>query len=167
MNKKLSTILLSLFFIPLAFAKTTFGFVEKVNLLEHNVLLSAKLDTGAKSSSLNAVDITKITIDNKKYIHFRIPGIDKWFTCEYLGKVKIKPRVDEVGKPVNDEEFKPWRRPVVLMKVRLGSEERTIRINLTNRSHFIYPVLLGRDAIIAFDGVIDPSLKFTRKIQTV
>ena len=54
------------------------------------------------------------------------------------------------------------RRPVVLMNIRLGNKTRTIRVNLTNRKHFIYPMLLGREAILAFDGVVDPNLKYTR-----
>ena len=49
------------------------------------------------------------------------------------------------------------------MRVKLGSEERVIRVNLTNRKRFIYPLLLGREAIIAFNGIIDPSLKYTLK----
>ena len=165
MKRIIGYALLLQLFTPFAFAKVTYGFVEKINLLEQNEVLSAKLDTGAKSSSLNAVDIKKVIIKNKKYIRFRVPGIDKLFVCEYLGKVRIKPRTDEVGKVGGDEEFKSWRRPVVLMRVKLGNEERTIKINLTNRSHFIYPVLLGRQAIIAFDGIIDPSLKFTHKTK--
>jgi len=42
---------------------------------------------------------------------------------------------------------------------------QSIKVNLTNRKRFIYPLLLGRDAIIAFNGAVDPALTFTLKNQ--
>ena len=60
---------------------------------------------------------------------------------------------------------KSIKRPVVLMRVKLANQEQTIRVNLTNRKRFLYPLLLGREAIITFQGLIDPSLKYTYKIE--
>lgn len=37
-----------------------YGYVEKATLIDQNLTLSAKLDTGAKSASLHAVNITEI-----------------------------------------------------------------------------------------------------------
>ena len=53
------------------------------------------------------------------------------------------------------------------MRIKLSDKEQVIRVNLTNRKRFIYPLLLGREAIIAFDGLIDPSLKYTFKIEKI
>ena len=53
------------------------------------------------------------------------------------------------------------KRPVVLMAVKLGNQTKTIRVNLTNRKHFIYPMLLGREAIVAFNGIINPYQRYT------
>ncbi len=53
------------------------------------------------------------------------------------------------------------------MRIKLGNDEKTIRVNLTNRKRFIYPLLLGREAIIAFNGTIDPSLKYTLKNKLI
>ena len=36
----------------------------------------------------------------------------------------------------------PIKRPVVLLKVQMGDQIRTIKVNLTNRKRFIYPLLL-------------------------
>lgn len=138
-----------------------YGYVEKATLVSNDLTLAAKLDTGAKSASLNAAHIEEIKVDGKPYLRFIVPSKegDKSFECEYVGDVKIKARNGE-------QKNSPWikksmKRPVVLMAVRIGSKERVIRVNLTNRKHFIYPLLLGREAIIAFDGLIDPRLKFT------
>jgi len=142
--------------------KTVYGYIEKATLVDKDLTLSAKLDTGAKSASLNATNISEIDIDGKSYLSFTVPSKegDVQFKCEYVGEVSIKMRASEVR--ANPLLKKAFRRPVVLMRIKLNDKERLIRVNLTNRKRFIYPLLLGREAIIAFDGVVDPSMKYTR-----
>lgn len=141
--------------------KTTYGYIEKATLVDKDLTLSAKLDTGAKSASLNASKINEITKDGKPYLSFIVPSKqgDIPFQCEYIGKVQIKVRAGEAQ--IDSLVRRSIKRPVVLMKIELNNKERMIRVNLTNRKRFIYPLLLGREAIIAFDGVVDPSLKYT------
>ena len=142
----------------------TYGYIEKTTLIDNDLTISAKLDTGAKSASLNATHIKEISKNGKPYLSFIVPSRqgDKFFECEYIGKVNIKNRAGE------NHTYKllrnSVRRPVVLMNVKLGNKIRTIRVNLTNRKHFIYPMLLGREAILAFDGVVDPNQKYTAKL---
>jgi hypothetical protein len=143
--------------------KIIYGYIEKATLTDKNLTLSAKLDTGAKSASLNAYKIKEIEINGKPYLNFIVPSKegDVSFQCEYIGKVNIKIRAGEKkANPLLKESIK---RPVVLMQVQLGQTQAVIRVNLTNRKRFIYPLLLGREAIIAFNGIIDPSLKYTLK----
>lgn len=158
-------LMLCSFYIGPIMAKSnleTYGYIEKATLVDNDLTVSAKLDTGAKSASLNALNIKEVSKNGKLYLSFVVPSRqgDKFFECEYIGKVNIKNRAEE------NHTYKLLRksvlRPVVLMKVRLGSKVRTIRVNLTNRKHFIYPMLLGREAILAFDGIVDPNLKYTR-----
>lgn len=141
-------------------SKTIFGYIEKATLTQRDLTLSAKLDTGAKTASLNAIKIREIKRHGKPYLSFIVPSKegDVAFECQYVGKVQIKMRTGE--HPINDLIRKNINRPVVLMPIRLNNLEKMIRVNLTNRSRFIYPLLLGREAIIAFDGIIDPSKKF-------
>lgn len=40
--------------------KKIYGYVEKATLIDKNMTLSAKLDTGAKSASLSAIDIHEV-----------------------------------------------------------------------------------------------------------
>ena len=144
--------------------KITYGYIEKVTLVDKGLTLSAKLDTGAKSASLNATNIKEIEINNKPYLAFTVPSKegDIPFQCEYIGEVNIKMRAGEAQiEPLLKKSIK---RPVVLMRVKLANQEQTIRVNLTNRKRFLYPLLLGREAIITFQGLIDPSLKYTYKI---
>ena len=143
-----------------------YGYVEKISFPEKNLTLSAKLDTGAKSASLNAVNITEMTKNGVPYLHFTVPtkNGDYQFEAEYKGRVKIKVREGEHGSEIL--AHKPIKRPVVLLSVQLGDKVRTIKVNLTNRKRFLYPLLLGRDAIIAFNGAVDPALTFTIKTQS-
>lgn len=142
-------------------SKTVYGYIEKATLTQQNLTLSAKLDTGAKTASLNAIKITEIRVHGVPYLSFIVPSKegDVAFQCEYVGKVQIKMRTGE--NQVNNVMRKSVKRPVVLMPIRIHQVEKLIRVNLTNRKRFIYPLLLGREAIIAFDGVVDPSKKYT------
>lgn len=159
-------VLLFILFSELAMAdsqKTVYGYIEKVVLVDKQLPISAKLDTGAKSASLNAKAIREVSVDGKPYLNFIVPNKtgDKEFTCEYIGEVKIKIRSGESRiAPISKTAI---RRPMVRMKVQLGDQIREIRVNLTNRKRFNYPLLLGREALITFNGVVDPSLKFTLK----
>ena len=143
-----------------------YGYVEKVSFPDKNLVLSAKLDTGAKSASLNATNITEINVKGVPYLRFIVPTKTGNYTFEgeYKGRVKIKVRAGEHTAGAVPHE--PIKRPVVLLKVQMGDQIRTIKVNLTNRKRFIYPLLLGRDAIIAFNGAVDPALTFTVKSQS-
>ncbi|WP_242604395.1 ATP-dependent zinc protease family protein [Legionella gresilensis] len=141
--------------------KIVYGYVEKAILVDKNLPLSAKLDTGAKSASLSAIHIEQVEQNGKIYLSFLVPTKegDIPFIAEYLGDVKIKVRAGENLKSKKD----PLNRPVVLVRIRLGDRERTIPVNLANRKRFLYPLLLGRDAIKAFSGLVDPSITFNVK----
>jgi hypothetical protein len=146
--------------------KNIYGYIEKVTLVDHQLMIPAKLDTGAKSASLNAKLIREIEINGKPHLRFIVPGSkgDTEFTCEYIGEVNIKIRSGESRiAPVSKKAI---RRPVVRMPIQLGHQVKNIRVNLTNRKRFLYPLLLGREALIAFDGLVDPALKFTVKKET-
>lgn len=144
-----------------------YGYVEKATLVDKNLTLSAKLDTGAKSASLNATNITEIDVKGVPYIRFTVPTKDgdHIFESEYIGKVKIKVRAGEANP--GSLRLTPIKRPVVLLKIQLGDKVRSIQVNLTNRKRFLYPLLLGRDAIIDFDGAVDPALTFTTKSKSL
>lgn len=146
--------------------KTIYGYVEKATLVDKNLQVSAKMDTGAKSASLSATHITPITINGKPYLRFIVSTKqgDVEFTGEHIGHVKIKVRAGENGKPAKPL---PIERPVVLVKIRIGDKERQVPVNLANRKRFLYPLLLGRDAIKLFSGIIDPSIVFSLRNEKV
>jgi hypothetical protein len=140
-----------------------YGYVEKVTIADKNLTVSAKLDTGAKSASLHAIDIKDIEVKGIPYLRFKVPTKEGVTIVEaqYVGKVKIKVRNSEANPALL--KATPMKRPVVLLKLKLGGKERLVRVNLTNRKRFLYPLLLGRDAIIEFNGTVNPALTFTTK----
>ena len=77
--------------------KIIYGYIEKVTLLDKDLTLSAKLDTGAKSASLNATNIHEALVNGKPYLNFTVPSKegDVEFSCEYIGEVSIKVRAAE------------------------------------------------------------------------
>ena len=148
-------------------SKVVYGYLEKATLLDNQLTLKAKLDTGAKSASLYAKRIRQVDAKGKSYLKFIVPTKtgDVPFTCEHVGDVSIKARSGEIAGVRIKNPF--MRRPVVNMPIRLGNETRTIRVNLANRKRFTYPLLLGREALVAFNGVVDPEQKFTLKYAVV
>ena len=144
-------------------SKQVYGYVENVTLVDKQVFVVAKLDTGAKSASLNAKNITQLMIKGTPYLRFTVPSKtgDHVFVCEYAGVVNIKMRAAERKLTAGFKRY--VRRPVVRMLIQLGEQQRAIRVNLTNRKRFLYPLLLGREALVAFDGVVDPALTYTIK----
>ncbi len=144
--------------------KTTYGYVEKATLVDNGMVLSAKFDTGAKSASLSATNIQEVNKEGKLYLRFTVPGKTKnvEFISEYIGKVKIKARAGEHTLPAQAGYLK---RPVIKMRIKIGDKICSIAVNLTNRKRFNYPLLLGRDAINSFNGLVDPSKAFKIKIE--
>jgi hypothetical protein len=142
-----------------------YGYVEKAMLVDKKIVLSAKLDTGAKTASLNATNITKVEKDGVSYLQFTIPTKTGSYLMEgeYIGQVKIKVRDKEINS--SSAKATPIKRPVVMLRIQLGNKIKKIRVNLTNRKRFLYALLLGRDAIIAFQGAVNPALVFTLKSE--
>lgn len=164
MQRLCTIVIASLFIATQALAeneKTIYGFVEKVALSGSNTVVSAKLDTGAKSASIYATNIKAVDVNGKPYVSFEVPTKKGRipFICEYAGKVNIKLRESEA----NHFARKNTKRHVVKMKMIIGKKEREIYVNLSNRKRFFYPLLLGREAINAFDGIVDPSRVFIAK----
>lgn len=123
--------------------------------------IKAKLDTGAYTASLNASDIEYFKKGDDDWVRFT-PVIDdvRLATLELpLEKIsKIKPRVEE-GE--DQDDIVASKRPVVKMKVCLAGQWKTIDVNLTNRDHFNYPLLLGAKALRQYKVLVDAGREYT------
>jgi hypothetical protein len=159
-------LLLTVGFYSIAEAKEkmVFGVVERVLFLPENVKVSAKLDTGAKTSSLGVTDMKIVTEDHHKWVYFavNVKKMDKvYFKRKLEGYSKIKIRQSEKDAGLSTKDY--ISRPVVLMEIRLGDRQSLVSVNLANRQNFVYTFLLGRDAITQLGGIIDPAQHYTQK----
>ncbi|CAA6818411.1 MAG: Unknown protein [uncultured Sulfurovum sp.] len=117
-------------------AKEIIGAVERVRLLPVNMVFKARIDTGAKTTSIDARDIKSFERNGIKWVRFDCVDGNKSKTIEkkILKIVEIK-----------RHGAKPQNRYVVQMYVVLANVSRLIEVNLNNREPYEYPVLIGRN----------------------
>ena len=114
-------------------SKVRLGAVENVVLLPWGVLMPARIDTGAATSSLDARNLTV----KGNMAEFNLPP-------EYGGR-RVKLPILK-WKTVKTSEAED-RRPVVVVEFCIGSQRIRTRVNLNDRSTVRYPVLIGRNTL--------------------
>jgi hypothetical protein len=132
--------------------KKVVGWVEKIRIDPGGVVLSAKLDSGAEYSSLDARNITFFRRDGANWVRFDLDT--------HQGKsVTLERRV--IRRATIKRHFAgSQKRPVISLGVCLGSFYQETEVNLVDRSGFQYPMLIGRK-FMAGALLIDPSRKYT------
>ncbi len=121
----------------------TIGWREFVSLPDLGIpVIKAKVDTGARSSSLHAFEIAMFRKDNLDYVRFKIHPLQR-----------SSQRVIEVETPVFDvrnvksSSGETSLRPVVVTLVEIMGESWPIELTLANRDEMGFRMLLGREAI--------------------
>ena len=124
-------------------ARTTIGWRENVKLLDFdNSLIKAKMDTGARTSSLHATHISESKDSEIKYVTFRLKtNINNEKKYKFFKSELKEWRI--VRNSGGDEEY----RPVVKTRVKIGKKIMNIEITLTQRSRMSYDMLIGRTAL--------------------
>ena len=133
--------------------KEVIGWLEMVRVFPGNLKIRAKLDTGAKVSSLNASNLETLNINDKRLVRFKLYAGDEVTTIEkqVLKTVSIKKRDGGVEE-----------RPVIKIGICIGNVFKEIEVNLIDRSNLNYQLLIGRhDSKSMY--LIDPSLTFTKE----
>ncbi|MGP1666788.1 MAG: ATP-dependent zinc protease family protein [Rhodanobacter sp.] len=118
------------------------GWRERVALPQLGIdLLKAKLDTGARSSSLHVDSIEDFQRDGHTWLRFdmhlgrRAP---RRVACEV-------PALDR--RTVTDTGGRRTERWFIHTELLLAGQSFGIDINLTDRRHMLFPLLLGRTAL--------------------
>jgi hypothetical protein len=143
---------LALLCLPAAAQPTLVGWVEPVRLGTEGMSLSAKLDTGADTSSLHARDITWIRRADGDWVAFDVIGDDN-------RKIRLERKVQRIAH-VKKAAGGVQSRPTVLLGLCLGGVYRVTEVNLTDRTGFKLPVLIGR-SFLAGDFAVDSSRTHT------
>lgn len=140
--------------------KSVYGLNEYANLVNLNTEVAAKLDTGAKTASLSARDIKRFKRDGETWVRFYL-AIDDAHDNPIERPLARVSKIKRRSGDFDPEEQKTYTaRPVIELDICMGQALRKIEVNLTDRSAFQYPLLIGSEALKRFDALVDPSLKY-------
>lgn len=118
------------------------GRSEKILLPELEILIPAKIDTGAFSNSIH-VDNIELK-DN--ILTFQIAN--KTFTFTKYKMLEVKNSFGQKQK-----------RFLIFTKIKIGESIYKVYLSLTNRKTMKYPMLLGRRFLYKFGYVVDVTKK--------
>ncbi|WP_273150642.1 ATP-dependent zinc protease [Methylophaga thiooxydans] len=104
-----------------------------------NRVYEARIDTGAKTSSISALDITPFEKDGKRWVRFRLAPDDSDDSFEIEAPLVRYVKIRQASSNELD------RRPVASLTVRLGKMTEVAEFTLTDRTQMSYPILLGRE----------------------
>ena len=116
--------------------------------------IKARVDSGAKTSSLHAFNIHPYEENGRQFVKFEVHPIqnNRLVTKHCTAEVMDKRTVKNTG---GQSEI----RPVIRTPVQLGAQIWTIEVTLTNRDSMGYRMLLGREAMQE-RVLVDPSVSF-------
>ena len=135
-------------------AMTEIGWREIASLPDLGIMdLHAKVDTGARTSALHAVDIEVLDEEDgpKVGFHVPLPGVPRAKRC--------------VARLVDHREIKntsgvPEHRYVIETTLVLGHRHWHIEVSLADRENMEFDLLLGRTAIRGRRFLINPGRSF-------
>jgi hypothetical protein len=134
----------------------TLGWRERLALPMLGIdMLKAKLDTGARSSSLHVDTLEEFLRDGATWLRFTM----------HVGRrqpLEIRceaPALDR--RAVTDTGGRRTERWFIRSEVQLAGQQFSVDINLTDRRHMLFPMLLGRSALNGRFAV-DPACSYTQ-----
>ncbi|HBA66485.1 MAG TPA: hypothetical protein DCZ48_10010 [Methylococcaceae bacterium] len=139
------------------------GWVEDIILSPAQIRFRAKLDTGAKTSSIHAKNVEEFERDGQSWVRFTLPkGLEK------------KAQARTVELPVAREtlikrhKMDSARRYVVELGFCMNSNYYETEFTLADRGNYIYPVLLGR-RFLENKVIVDPGVthKHSKKLKNI
>ncbi len=118
------------------------GWREWVRLPDLGIkMIKAKVDTGARSSSLHAFDLTQFERNGVTWVKFKVhPEQRKSGTV-----VKTEARVLDF-RSVRSSSGKAAVRPVIMTRIELLGAIYAVEVTLANRDEMGFRMLLGREA---------------------
>ncbi|WP_209505175.1 MULTISPECIES: RimK/LysX family protein [unclassified Ruegeria] len=126
------------------------GWRERISLPEFGIEhIPAKIDTGARTAALHAVDQTVFEVDGERWVEFMIPVHNR----RSSGRVRTRV-VDE--REIKNTGGIPERRLIVRTQLLLGRHRWLIDVSLANRAKMEFDLILGRTAIRRRGILVDP-----------
>lgn len=118
------------------------GWREWVGLPDLGIeAIKAKVDTGARSSSLHAFDLEEFERDGVAWVRFEVHP----FQRSGRGAFEVETEVLERRK-VRSSSGRAVLRPVIRTRLRIGDATWPIDVTLASRDRMGFRMLLGREA---------------------
>lgn len=127
--------------VALGSDKLVVGELEQVRLQEVELSLTARIDTGAETSSLDARNIELFERNSRRWVRFEI------LHPETGEPISLERRLKRVVVILQSNTEEPERRPVIKLGITLGHISQTAEFTLSNRSHLDYQILIGRNVL--------------------
>lgn len=116
--------------------------------------IKARVDSGAKTSALHAINIVPFLKDNEKWVKFDINPIQNNLkTVIHCEAQLIDKRIVKSSSGFREQRY------VIQTKITLGNETWNIQMTLTNRDSMGFRMLLGREAMSG-RILVDPEQKY-------
>ena len=112
------------------------GYVENLWLKPFNASLPAKIDTGARTSSLHAPDYEVFKKKGKKWVRFKLK-------TKKGKRIEIKRPVERFVR-IRRASVEIKRRPIIKLKSCIGGKTKMAEFSLTDRSSMNYQAIIGR-----------------------
>ena len=114
------------------------GVLENVHIVEEDIVLDARMDTGATSSSLNALNKERFEKDGEDWIRFEIIDPDDEDT-----RITLERPIERIVR-IRRHSGDSQERPVVRMEFCIGNQLLTADTSLIDRTALTYQALIGR-----------------------
>jgi len=140
---------------PAPLTLSVMGWIEDVIVYPGDMPFSAKLDTGTKTSSIDASNIERFQdLDGKEWVRFTIQN--------QHGDRKTLEKPVEKWVRIKQKGGGYFQRPVVKMALCVGNHYIEGKMNLSKRDDFQNPVLIGRN-MLSKNVLVDSSMRHTSK----
>lgn len=139
-------------------ARPIFGRSEYVYIAEFDQCFLAKIDTGAVSASINAVNISldEGPGEGDDTVHFDLvlpDGSLKPFSLPVSKYIYVKRRAADIGKSGRGYN----RRPAIKVDIAINGMHHRSVVNLADRRAFSRDMLIGARPLKAFGALVDVS----------
>ncbi len=135
-------------------APEVIGWREQVALPDLGLpSLAAKIDTGARTSALHAVDHMLVEVNGESCVEFTVPVHNRRTSRRVRALL-----VDE--REIRNTSGIPERRLIVRSTLLMGRHRWHIEVSLANRERMEFDLILGRTAIRKRGILVDPGRSF-------